>query len=57
MGKPLYSKNFNVRVTDTLAKRIERAAQEDERKPAEWIREVLRKALDAVDKRKLRAAK
>ena len=55
MEKLLYVRNFNVRVTEATAERIERAAHEDKRKPTSWIREIIRKALDAGDKRRQRA--
>ena len=57
LGKPtLFTEPFHVRVTPKTAARIRQAALEDERDPTSWIREVIRKALEAAERRRQRAA-
>lgn len=50
--KTFYPKAYNVRVSQTMAERIQRYAQDDERPPTTWIREILRTALDAEAQRR-----
>lgn len=56
MAKPLYTRQFAVRTTEAMAKRIERAALDAEQPPATWLRDVARKAVEAHEKRRQREA-
>lgn len=57
MGKVLYPKAFNVRVSESVFDRVAKAAARDERSPTSWIRETIRRALEAEDKRRSRAGR
>ena len=54
--KTIYPRAFTVRLTDAQGSRVDELAEEDGRSPAEWIRERIRRALHAEDKRRQRAA-
>lgn len=50
--RPIQTIPFNVRFTEAMAQRVRDAAHADDRDPTSWIREAVRKALEAAEQRR-----